>query len=236
MLGEVAADAAPALLAVRDLAAYLKAPAAGRDAALAAAARWAADPDAGNPTVALVAGTLFALEGEDEQAMRTAAGAPRSLECLALGAQCCLRLGRPDAAERLVAAMAAAADDATLTQLASAWVGLHQGGTRVQEAYYAFQELGDRYSWTVRLHNGLAAAQMRMGRWEDAEAELLQAFEKSPKDGDTLANLAAVSLHLGKPAARYAALLRAAAPGHPLAARAAAGEAALDAALATAAA
>ncbi len=26
----------------------------------------------------------------------------------------------------------------------------------------------------VRLHNGLAVCQMRMGRWEEAEAELLQ--------------------------------------------------------------
>lgn len=31
----------------------------------------------------------------------------------------------------------------------------------------------------------------------------LQAFEKNPKDADTLANLVAVSLHLGKPAGRY---------------------------------
>ena len=36
------------------------------------------------------------------------------------------------------------------------------------------QELGDKFAWTVRLHNGLAACQMRMGRWEDAEGELLQ--------------------------------------------------------------
>lgn len=36
------------------------------------------------------------------------------------------------------------------------------------------QELGDKYSWTTRLHNGLAACQMRMGRWEEAESELLQ--------------------------------------------------------------
>ena len=51
---------------------------------------------------------------------------------------------------------------------------LSQGGAKVQEAFYIFQELGDKFSWTVRLHNGLAACQMRMGRWEDAESELLQ--------------------------------------------------------------
>jgi hypothetical protein len=50
-----------------------------------------------------------------------------------------------------------------------------QGGAKVQEAFYIYQELGDKYTWTVRLHSGLAACQMRMGRWEDAESELLQA-------------------------------------------------------------
>lgn len=49
-----------------------------------------------------------------------------------------------------------------------------QGGAKVQEAFYIYQELGDKYTWTVRLHSGLAACQMRMGRWEDAESELLQ--------------------------------------------------------------
>lgn len=49
-----------------------------------------------------------------------------------------------------------------------------QGGAKVQEAFYIYQELGDKFTWTVRLHNGLAVCQMRMGRWEEAEAELLQ--------------------------------------------------------------
>ena len=35
-----------------------------------------------------------------------------------------------------------------------------------------------------------------------------QAFEKNPKDADTLANLVAVSLHLGKPSGRYMSQVR----------------------------
>ena len=42
-----------------------------------------------------------------------------------------------------------------------------------------------------------------MERWEEAESQLLEAFEKDAKSADTLANLATVSLHLGKPASRY---------------------------------
>lgn len=50
----------------------------------------------------------------------------------------------------LLQAMSAADDDATLTQLAIAWTGLALGGAKAQEAAYAFQELGDKYTWTVR--------------------------------------------------------------------------------------
>jgi coatomer protein complex subunit epsilon len=181
-----------------------------------------------------VAGLLFALEGEHEAALKACHSA-LSMEMMALSVQVCLRMDRADAAEKVARAMAAADDDDTLAQLAGAWVGLHQGGARVQEAYYIYQELGDKYAWTPRLHCGLAACQMRMGRFEDAEAELLQAFEKNPKDADVLASLAAACLHLGKPAARYVGLLKGVAPGHALVARAEAGEAAFDRALAAAA-
>ena len=91
-----------------------------------------------------------------------------------------------------------------------------------------YQELGDKYVWTPRLHAGLAACQARMGRWEDAEAELLQGLEKNAKDADTLANLATVSLHLGKSAGRYLSLLRAVDAEHPLLVRQEAGGEAFD--------
>ena len=55
----------------------------------------------------------------------------------------------------------------------------------------------------VRLLNGGAVCNMRMGRWEEAESQLLEAAEKDAKSPDTLANLLAVSLHLAKPASRY---------------------------------
>lgn len=74
---------------------------------------------------------------------------------------------------------------------------------------------------------------MRMGRWEDAEAELLQAFEKNAKDADTLANLITVNVHLGKPASRYITLLKGAAPNHAILARSDAAEEAFEKSMAS---
>ncbi|PRW58190.1 coatomer subunit epsilon-1-like [Chlorella sorokiniana] len=225
VMSEIDSSSPMALQAVKALALYMK---AQKEAALAQATEWRTDPvAASNPTVLLIAGLLYALEEDWVEALR-ACHTGGSLEMMALCVQVYLRMDRPDLAEKQVKAMSAVDDDATLTQLAAAWVGLHQGGAKVQEAFYIFQELGDKFAWTVRLHNGLAACQMRMGRWEDAEGELLQAFEKNPKDADTLANLVAVSLHLGKPAGRYVSQLKLVAPTHAIVKRSEEGEAAFD--------
>jgi coatomer protein complex subunit epsilon len=43
------------------------------------------------------------------------------------------------------------------------------------------------------LYNGLAVCHMKMGEWEDAERDLLEALGRDAKDADTLANLVTVS-------------------------------------------
>jgi coatomer protein complex subunit epsilon len=90
-----------------------------------------------------------------------------------------------------------------LTQLATAWVNLANGGGKIQDAFYVYQELGDKYQWTSKLHNGSAVCQMAMGRYDDAEKDLVEAINKDSKDPDTLRNLAVCALHLGKPTTRF---------------------------------
>lgn len=118
---------------------------------------WLADPAcARNAHVRLVAGLIHAAEGNDAEALRAlnggaaGAAAERSLEALALSVQVLLRMDRADKAEAVVKEMSAIDDDATVTQLATAWAGAQLGGAKVQEAAYIYQELGDKFAWTVR--------------------------------------------------------------------------------------
>ncbi len=188
-----------------------------------------------NHTVLLCAASVYAREGNYPEALKACNAVPH-LELLALCVQILLAMDRPDVAERSVKQMAALDDDATLTQLAGAWVNLALGGVKLTDAAYTFQELGDKYCWTPKLHCGAAACRMAQGAWDEAEKELMEALTKDGKDTETLANLIVCNLHLGRRGGSklrtHLAQLRAVAPQHALLAKQAACEAAFDAAAA----
>lgn len=229
VINEIPDSAAMALQAVKLLAKYLVGKTAP-DAAVSTIAEWLEDPAcSGNATVLLIAGMIYAREENYIDALKCCHTGV-TLEMMALSVQIYLLMNRPDQAEKQLKAMSALDDDATITQLATAWVDLALGGGKVQEASYIFQELGDKFSWTVRLHNGLAAAHMKMGNWEEAERELLDAYGKNPKDADTMANLYVVGTQLGKNVTRYLTQLKTSSASHPFVKRLDAAEKAFDAA------
>ncbi|GJP37458.1 hypothetical protein CLOM_g21861 [Closterium sp. NIES-68] len=233
VIDEISDSAATALQAVKLLATYLKDPAANKDGVVASLEGYLSDPVIGkNATLLLVAGTVYACEHNYVDALKATHAIAGNLELMALNVQVFLKMDRVDYAEKQLKAMQAADEDATLTQLANAWVCLAMGGAKVVEATYIFQELADKFTPTVALLNGSALSQMHQGNFDDAEALLLDALNKDAKDANTLANLVVCSLHRGKPATRYLNQLRAVAPDHILAQRQITSEAAFDQAVA----
>lgn len=113
--------------------------------------------------------------------------------------------------------MAEMNDDATITQLTSAYVALAKGGEKLQEAQNIFGELADKFGDTVILLNGLALCQILAGQYQEAETSLLNALGKKSNDPDTLINLITVAQHTRKSKdtiQRYMNQLKSAAPNH----------------------
>uniref|UniRef100_A0A6M2EXA8 Coatomer subunit epsilon n=1 Tax=Populus davidiana TaxID=266767 RepID=A0A6M2EXA8_9ROSI len=110
---------------------------------------------------------------------------------------------RSDYAEKQLRIMQQIDEDHTLTQLASAWLNLAVGGSKIQEAYLIFQDLSEKYPMTGLILNGKAVCCIHMGNFDEAETLLLEALNKDAKDPETLANFVVCSLHIGKSSSHY---------------------------------
>lgn len=217
VLDEIKPSSAPELQAVRMFAQYL-ASESQRDAIVVELDReMSKSVDVSNSTFLLMAASIYFHENNPDAALR-ALHQGDSLEGMAMTVQILLKLDRLDLARKELKKMQEQDEDATLTQLATAWVSLATGGDKLQDAYYIFQELADKCSPTLLLLGGQAAAHMAQGRWEAAEGALQEALDKDSGHPETLVNLIVLSQHLGKPPEvtnRYLSQLKDAHRTHP---------------------
>ncbi|KAE8632525.1 hypothetical protein XENTR_v10001566 [Xenopus tropicalis] len=177
VLDEIRPNTNPELQAVRMFAEYLSNE-SRRDAIVSDLdKKMAKSVDITNSTFLLMAASIYFHDGNTDAALR-ALHQGDSLECMATIIQVLLKLDRLDLARKELKKMVEVDEDATLTQLATAWVNIAVGGDKLQDAFYIFQEMSDKYSSTLLLLNGQATCYMGQGKWEDAEGVLQEALDK----------------------------------------------------------
>ncbi|NXS34922.1 COPE protein, partial [Pomatostomus ruficeps] len=177
VLDEIKGGASPELQAVRMFAEFL-ASESQRDAIVAELdKKMAKSVDVANTTFLLMAASVYFHDQNPDAALRTLHQGD-SLECLAMMVQILLKLDRLDLARKELKKMQEQDEDATLTQLATAWVNLAMGGEKLQDAFYIFQEMADKCCPTLLLLNGQAACCMAQGKWDEAEGLLQEALDK----------------------------------------------------------
>ncbi|XP_054743930.1 coatomer subunit epsilon [Anastrepha obliqua] len=140
---------------------------------------------------------VYCYDGQFENALKIIHGS-KNLESMALGVQCLLRLNRIDLAKQVVSKMQEISDDATLTQLAQAWLALSLGTEQMQDAFHIFQEFCEKHNPTPLLLNGQAVVHLGLERYEEAEAVLRDALTKKHNDYDTLINMMVLAHLTGK--------------------------------------
>lgn len=145
----------------------------------------------------IAAATIYYNEGIYESALKILHTAD-NLECKALQIQTLLKIHRPDVAKKVYQQMQEKDDDATLTQLANAWLSIENGGENLQNAYYIFQDFADKFSPSIQLLNSQAVCNIGQQKYDDAESLLRECLERNSNNYDTLVNLITVSQHIDK--------------------------------------
>jgi len=148
-----------------------------------------------NHSLVIVAAIIYNHEHDYESALRILRN-DDTLEGMALTLVIYLRMNRVDLATKEFKKLREKDEDATLTQMAQAWINLAMGGEKLQEAYYIFQELIDKYGVTALLLNSQSVCYIGQGEYTKAEDTLQDALEKDSNDIDSLINSLFVSSHL----------------------------------------
>uniref|UniRef100_A0A915Q3K3 Coatomer subunit epsilon n=1 Tax=Setaria digitata TaxID=48799 RepID=A0A915Q3K3_9BILA len=147
--------------------------------------------------VLLLAAHMYISEKNIEEALRLLHQCD-SLESKALTVQCLLKLDRVDLAAKEVKKMQEIDEDATITQLALAWVNMALGRDKLKDVFYTYQEMIDKYGATPLLLVAQSSSLIQQQKYEEAEKLLQEALQRDANYAEAVINLVVVSQYLGK--------------------------------------
>lgn len=189
----------PALHIVKMMARLLKGDLSKSDVSDTLQAQTTDEVAAASPCFLLMCAIVYAHLGDYDNALRTAHRV-NGLDELAVKVQVLIQMDRADVAEKEVAAMHGIDEDNTLSQLATAWTHLANGGDHVQDALYIYQDLLERHGATDQILNGIAVCHLAMGKSDESERVLSEALTKNPNCSASLINVICSSAYRNKPA------------------------------------
>ncbi|TGO37114.1 hypothetical protein BHYA_0105g00050 [Botrytis hyacinthi] len=174
-----------------------------------------AEDSSDNATVQVLGGTVLQAAGKSEEALQLLGLHQGNLEAVALIVQIHLEQNRTDLAIKEVQQARRWAQDSLLVNLAESWVGLRVGGEKYQQAFYVFEELAQAPSTSsTQSLVAQAIAEIHLGRLEEAEAALDQAFSKDPENAEVLANKVVLNTISGKDSSDLLSSLGSTSPEH----------------------
>jgi len=194
VLSEIKSNSPPELKPFKLLAEYLQTP-SNKNSVLKSLEQELESMYEINHSLVIVAATIYNHEYNYEYALRVLKD-DDTLEGAALSLIIYLRMNRVDLATKEFKKLREKDEDATLTQMAQAWLNLAMGGDKLQEAYYIFQELTDKYGVTALLLNSQSVCYIGQGEYRKAEITLQDALEKDSNDIDSLVNSLFISGHV----------------------------------------
>eukprot|EP00298_Acanthocystis_sp_HF-20_P005514 c15660_g1_i1.p1 GENE.c15660_g1_i1~~c15660_g1_i1.p1 ORF type:complete len:298 (+),score=96.58 c15660_g1_i1:61-954(+) len=215
VIDQVDKNAPPQLQALKLFATFLSSESA-RESVVSQIRVWVNDTISTiDPVVRLVAATIFLQLGDKNEALKSLQNSS-TLENLSLSAQIFISMNRIDLASAAYKQMAKIDEDHIISQLTQAWVNLAEGGSKIDQAYYTFTELGERYGNPATTLIGAALCHMHNGKFVEAENLLNDALVKSPNNPDALANLVTChqQMHRDEDSKRYLRQLRSQSSGH----------------------